>query len=110
MPLDKFLKGITREAARGDVDVRWDITDSGPVALVTVPSEHPNYAVSPVVIESLRLSDGQLQLGGHSGPIAEDSYRPRGPIHRFVSYRHQSKRKAHASRVSSLKQIKSQLR
>jgi hypothetical protein len=110
LPLERFLKGITREAARGDVDVRWDITDSGPVALVTVPSEHPNFVVSPVVIESVRLREGQLQLAGHSGSIAQETYQPRGPVHRFVSYRHQANRKSHASRVSSLKKLDVQLR
>ncbi len=114
LPLESFLKGITREAARGDVDVRWDITDSGPVALVTVPSEHPNFVVSPVVIESLRLSEGQLQLAGHSGSVAQETYQPRGPVHRFVSYRHQGShqgnRKSHASRVSSAKKSDVQLR
>ena len=111
IPLDRFLKGITREAAKGDVDVRWDMTDQGPVALLTVPSEHPKYVVSPVVVESVKLVDGQLQLAGHSGAVAQESYQPRGPIHRFVSYRHESKRKHQTPRVSSsLKQIGLKLR
>ena len=108
LPLDRFLKGITREAARGDVEVRWDFTDEGPVALVTVPSQHPKYVVNPVVIESVRFMEGRLELSGHSGPVAEESYRPRGPIHRFVSYRpSDEKRKRQAS---SLKQIPVKLR
>lgn len=111
IPLERFLKGITREAAKGDVDIQWDMTDKGPVALVTVPNEHPKFVVNPVVVESVILADGRLELAGHSGTVAQESYQPRGPIHRFVSYRHDPKRKPQAPRVSSsLKQIGLKLR
>ena len=112
LPLESFLKGITREAARGDVDVRWDITNDGPVALLNVPSEHPKYAVNPVVIESVQFANGRLELSGHSGAVAQQSYQPQGPIHRFVSYRPKSKRKRQPSRISSssLDQIPVKLR
>ncbi|MGB7344690.1 MAG: hypothetical protein WBD20_10775 [Pirellulaceae bacterium] len=92
MPLSRFLKGITREAARGDVDVKWDMTKAGPVALVNVPREHPLYAASPVIVESVRLVDGVLLLSGHTGAMAEQVFTPRGPVHRFVSYNPQSRR------------------
>ncbi len=101
IPLDRCLKGITREAAKGDIDIRWDLTNNGPVALVNVPSKHPKYVVNPVVVESVALTAGRLELAGHSGPVAEAAYQPRGPIHRFVSYRHKSKRKVQSPRVSS---------
>ncbi len=99
MPLSKFLKGITREAARGDVDVKWDLTDDGPVALVNVPREHPRYAASPVIVESVRLVDGILLLSGHTGSMAEQAFTPRGPVHRFVSYNPRSRRNRQASRT-----------
>ncbi|QDT13741.1 hypothetical protein [Planctomycetes bacterium K23_9] len=86
MPLNKFLKGITREAARGDVDVKWDMTQAGPIALVNVPREHPGYVASPVIVESVRLVDGVLLLAGHTGSLAEQVFTPRGPVHQFVSY------------------------
>ena len=112
LPLERFLKGITQEAAKGDVDVRWDITDEGPVALVTVPSEHPKFVVNPVVVESVKLVAGRLELFGHSGAIAQESYQPQGPVHRFVSYRHNPKRKHQGSRISasSLERIPVKLR
>jgi hypothetical protein len=87
LPLSNFLKGISKEAAKGDIDIRWDVTDSGPVALVTVPSEHPRYVDSPVIVESVQLVERTLVLAGHAGPLAHDFYRPQGPLYRFVSYR-----------------------
>ena len=108
LPLDQFKKGITKEAARGDVDIRWDMTNSGPVALVTVPRNHPKYAVSPVIIESIRLADGKLQLFGHTGVLAESIYKPHGPVHRFVSYRHARIRSSQPS--ASSKSRRSSLR
>ena len=87
LPLGKFVRGISKEAARGDIDIRWDHTVDEPVALVVVPSEHPKYVVSPVIVENVSLNDGGLTMSGHSGPEAHDFYHPAGPLHRFVSYR-----------------------
>lgn len=97
LPLSKFLRGITKEAAKGDIDVQWDLNEKGPIALVTVPSEHPRYAISPVTVESVALIDGQLTLSGHTGPTNRETYRPRGPVYRFVSYRQGDKRSRQAS-------------
>ena len=101
IPLSKFLQGISKEAAKGDIDIRWDATDAGPVALVTVPSEHPRYVNSPVIVESVQLVEGALILAGQTGPLAHESYNPLGPIYRFVSYRPGEKRKRQQSRLSS---------
>ena len=101
LPLASFLKGISREAATGGVDINWDHTSEGPVALVAVPSEHPNYAQAPVVVESVQLIAGQLVLSGHTGILAHESYEPRGSVHRFVSYRSRDKASCQTSRVSS---------
>ncbi|MEM1068211.1 MAG: hypothetical protein AAGG48_00325 [Planctomycetota bacterium] len=101
LPLSKFLRGITKEAAKGDIDIRWDETDQGPIALVTVPSEHPNYVLNPVIVESVTLVEGGLVLSGHTGPQAMDDYQPSGPVHQFVSYRHGEKRRNQPSQLSS---------
>ncbi|MCG8650139.1 MAG: hypothetical protein MI861_09910, partial [Pirellulales bacterium] len=92
LPLNKFLKGISSEAAAGGIDVRWDMAEAGPIALVTVPSEHPRYVLSPVMVESVELANGRLKLSGHTGPSAQYSYHPQSPVYRFASYRHRSKR------------------
>ncbi len=87
IPVDPFIRKISREAAGGDLDIRWDFTDEGPVALVQVPETHPHYAVAPVVVERVELNAGQLTVAGHSGVLAADRYRPTGPVHHFVSFR-----------------------
>ncbi len=87
LPLNQFLSGITKEASRGDLDIRWDMTEAGPIALVTVPSEDPRYVLSPVVVESVLLYDGALLLSGHTGELAHQVFKPRGEVHQFVSYR-----------------------
>lgn len=87
LPLDPFVRKISKEAALGNLDVRWDFTDSGPIALVTVPNNDENYLLSPLVIESINLIAGQLKLGGRAGDQASNDYSPQGPVHRFVSYR-----------------------
>ena len=87
LPLQSFLRGISREAAKGDIAVVWDMDDTGPVALVTVPSEHPKFATSPVIIESLVLQGGYLALAGHTGPAAWQAYHPQTPIYQLASTR-----------------------
>ena len=101
LPLSNFLKGITHEAAKGGVDIRWDDAQSGPIALVTVPSEHPGYVRAPVIVESIQLVDGSLILAGHTGPLRIESYSPLGPVYQFVSYRPGENRNRQDSRLSS---------
>lgn len=101
LPLSNFLKGISKEAGKGDIDIRWDVTDAGPIALVTVPSEHPRYVSNPVIVESVRLVEGALVLSGHTGPLAREAYRPLGPVYRFVSYRPGENRQRQKSQLSS---------
>jgi hypothetical protein len=101
LPLSKFLKGISKEAAKGDIGVQWDLAKSGPIALVTIPSEHPDYVISPVTVESVDLADGRLTLAGHTGSLARQSYQPLGPVYRFVSFRHGVNRKDQRSGLSS---------
>jgi hypothetical protein len=90
LPLEPFVRRISREAALGDLDIRWDFTDDGPIALVHIPSEDPHYAFKPLVIELVSLTAGRLRLSGQAGQLAQDFYSPRGPVHRFVSFRKQS--------------------
>ena len=99
--LKPFLTGISKEAAKGDVDIRWDDTEAGPVALVKVPSEHPRYVTNPVLVESVQLVDGALVLAGNTGPLAFETFRPHGPLYQFVSYRPGENESDHADRISS---------
>jgi len=110
LPLSKFLQAISKEAALGDIDVQWDLTESGPIALVTVPSEDPRYVISPVTVESLELAEGRLTLAGHTGLVAHESFRPRGPVYQFVSYDHGASRSRHASSLSLKRKSSESLR
>jgi hypothetical protein len=101
LPIGNFAKGISKEAAKGDIDIRWDVTEKGPIALVTVPSEHPRYVYNPVIVEAVQLEAGSLSLAGHTGPEAHAAYRPNGPVYQFVSYRPSENRNRHPSQFSS---------
>ncbi|MCC9645309.1 hypothetical protein LOC71_23770 [Rhodopirellula sp. JC740] len=90
LPLEPFVRRISKEAALGDLDIRWDFTDDGPIALVHIPPEDPHYAFQPLVIELVSLTAGRLRLAGHAGQLAQNHYAPRGPVHRFVSFQRQS--------------------
>lgn len=91
LPLEPFVRRISKEAAMGDLEVRWDFTDEGPIALVTIPQDDDQYVLRPLVIEVVNLVAGQLQLAGRSGKQASTQYVPRGRVHRFVSYRPKAK-------------------
>ena len=99
LPLNKFVRGISKEAAKGGLDIDWDFTDSGPVALVMIPPEDPRYHASPVVIESVNLVRGAMVLAGHTGDMTVEEFRPIGSTHRFVSYLPNSDLTARAGRL-----------
>lgn len=90
LPLEPFIRRISKEAAMGDLDIRWDFTSEGPIALVTIPQDDDQYVLRPLVIEAVNLVAGQLQLAGRSGEEASVQYEPRGRVHRFVSYQQKS--------------------
>ncbi|KAA1260755.1 hypothetical protein LF1_32960 [Rubripirellula obstinata] len=100
LPLNKFVRGISKEAAKGGLDIDWDFTDSGPVALVTIPSEDPRYHASPVVIESVNLVRGAMVLAGHTGDITAEEFKPVGSTHEFVSYLPRIHRRAQMDRAN----------
>lgn len=88
LPLNHFVQQISRRAAYDSLEVRWDEGDEGiPIGLITVPSEHPKYVRTPVIVESVILSDGRLWLSGHTGPQAVISFQPKGPVYQLASLR-----------------------
>ena len=88
LPLDRFIDHISRRAARDEIEVRWDKNERGdPIALVTVPSEHPRYVRKPVIVESVTVTEGFVQLAGHTGPDARLSYQPKTPVYQLATYR-----------------------
>ncbi len=87
LPISRFATGISREAAKSDIEVLWDkesLTDS-PVALVTVPSDHKSYVHTPVIIESVGLNDGVLSMSGRTGPGALQAFQPQGPVYQLAA-------------------------
>ncbi len=101
LPLSRFMNEVSKEAAKGSIQIRWDMSENGPTALVQVPSEHPNYAHNPVIIESIRLIEGTIILSGHTGQRAQTCYEPQSPVYQFVTYRPTEKRKPQTERLSA---------
>lgn len=88
LPLGRFVDNITRRAARDELEIRWDKNDAGhPIALVTVPSIHPSYVRTPVIVESVTMTDGRIRMSGHTGAEARVAYQPRGPVYKLASHR-----------------------
>lgn len=91
LPLSRFVTHISKRAARDSLKVEWDSSEDGhPIALVTVPSEHPKYARKPVVVESVTIADGRIHLSGHTGPQAYVAYQPRTAVYQLASLRRHS--------------------
>jgi hypothetical protein len=66
VPLKSFLDRIRRVADNADIVLDWAQTKGDPVALVTVPIKHEDYAHREVYLETIELRDGQLLLAGHT--------------------------------------------
>ena len=100
IPLSQFINEVTQETDQSGVDLRWDHTDEGPIALIQIPSQHPDYAHGPVIIESIRFTNGAVILSGRTGERAAGCYQPRSPIYRFVTYHSDENRNSKAGSKS----------
>ncbi len=70
VPLKQFLDRIAAQAKRGNVSLRWRQVDSDPVALISIPVTHEDYAHREIYVDSIELRDGAVYLAGHTERIA----------------------------------------
>ncbi len=68
IPLKQWLDRISTAAQRSNVPLRWAQRDGDPVALVTVPTEHEDYAHRHVRLDTLELREGEIYLAGRTEP------------------------------------------
>ncbi len=87
LPLSRFTRGISIQAKKSNIEVNWDLDHEEPIALVTIPSEHPHFRLSPVIVESLDMASGFLVLAGTTGEQARDEFQPRGPVYQLAAHR-----------------------
>lgn len=64
LPVQKFLDQIARAAGQADISVSWAQSEGDPVALISVPIEHPEYEYGEISLDTLELRDGELYLAG----------------------------------------------
>ncbi len=66
VPLKQFLDKISVAASRGDIPLKWRQIDDDPVALVTVPVTHEDYAHREIYVDTIELRKGEIYLAGHT--------------------------------------------
>jgi hypothetical protein len=66
VPLKQFLDKISVAAGRGDIPLKWRQIDGDPVALVTVPVTHEDYAHREIYVDTVELRDRSIYLAGHT--------------------------------------------
>jgi hypothetical protein len=71
LPLKKFLDHIQAAAERADLTLRWAQTEGDPVALITVEPERPAYENQRVIVDTVKLRDGEILLAGRSEELTE---------------------------------------
>ena len=81
VPLKRFLDRITSAAAKADIALSWKQTDGDPVALVTVPVSHEDYAHREVYLETVELRDGEVYLSGRTEAPPAELARSNRPSH-----------------------------
>lgn len=74
VPLKQILKKVTSAAERGDVPLRWTQEDGDPVALVTVPITHEDYAHREIYVDAIALQEGELHLSGHTEKLTPTAF------------------------------------
>jgi hypothetical protein len=71
VPVTGFLDRITSVARQGRVPLRWGQASGDPVALVTIPVQHQNYAHREIYLESVELRDGEILFAGRTEKLRE---------------------------------------
>ncbi len=66
VPLKQFLDKIAAAARRGAIPLTWRQIDGDPVALVTVPVTHEDYAHREIYVDTIELREGEIYLAGHT--------------------------------------------
>ena len=69
VPLTRFLDEVAERAARANVPLRWTEVGGAPVALIRPPLDASDAANRRVVLDRLRLDQGQLLLGGRTEEV-----------------------------------------
>ncbi len=81
IPLDQILEHATKYAKKSEAPLRWMQVDGDPVALITVPAEHEDFAHRRIKIETIELRDGEVYLAGRT----EDSELVSPPVFQQAS-------------------------
>jgi len=66
VPLGTLIQEITERAARSNIHLRWTEVKGAPVAVIRLPLGEGDDAKKRVALDQLRLSDGQLVVGGRT--------------------------------------------
>jgi hypothetical protein len=66
IPLSQILERVSEAARRGGVDLSWSQQDGDPVALLRVPTRHPEFEDREFSLEQIELADGRLRLAGQT--------------------------------------------
>jgi hypothetical protein len=66
VPLTQILDRVSDAARRAGVDLSWSQREGDPVALLRVPSRHPQFEDRELYLDALELSDGKVSLSGHT--------------------------------------------
>ncbi len=67
MPMKRTLEQLSSAAGRAGVKLQWSQDSGDPVAILRLPRNFGEPARS-VVVESLRVEDGRLSVGGRLMP------------------------------------------
>ena len=66
LPLSEFRDEIAERAAKAGVPIRWTEAEGVPVALVRLPLEPREFGGRRLVVEELRVTDGELFVAGRT--------------------------------------------
>lgn len=65
-PINQFLNQIASAIKTTNVPFRWEPTDGDPIARITVPSSHPDYAHREIYLDTVELRQGEVRLAGRT--------------------------------------------
>ena len=85
IPISQVKQRITKFASQMGLTLQWQHDGDQSIVLVDLPDRYETESKESVMIESIALSENQINISGRTGDVDSISFQPSGPVYRIAS-------------------------
>jgi hypothetical protein len=87
VPMSAWLEKLQARIQQTKLNIRWSQSDGDPVAIAEIPAHHPDKPNQMIVLDSVAIESGSVQLAGRTGTAASFGVAPGAPPSAIVQRR-----------------------